>query len=104
VRLIAGMAEAYYATIAPHNPLGPISLAAGIQLAASIPNFLCQEHRSLGEGYLKQPFVMKGGFVDLPTRPGLGIELDEEAVKEKIGHEGRSTESYDEDDGSVVDW
>src|SRR5262245_58023159 len=42
VRLIAGMAEAYYATIAPHNPLGPISLAAGIQIAASIPNLLCQ--------------------------------------------------------------
>src|SRR5262249_46976126 len=41
VRLIAGMAEAYYATIAPHNPLGPISLAAGVQMAASIPNFLC---------------------------------------------------------------
>src|SRR6185295_17650773 len=39
-RLIAGMAEASYASIAPHNPLGPISLAAGIQLAASIPNFL----------------------------------------------------------------
>src|SRR5438552_8795308 len=39
-RLSARMAEAFYATIAPHNPLGPISLAAGIQLAASIPNFL----------------------------------------------------------------
>src|SRR5581483_8466434 len=38
VRLIAGMAEAYYAAIAPHNPLGPISLAASVQLAASIPN------------------------------------------------------------------
>ena len=37
VRLIAGMAEAYYAAIAPHNPLGPISLAAGVQMAASIP-------------------------------------------------------------------
>jgi galactonate dehydratase len=103
-RLIAGMAEAYYATIAPHNPLGPISLAAGIQLAASIPNFLCQEHRSLGEGYLKKPFVVKGGFVDLPTGPGLGIELDEEALAGKIGHKWRNTESYDEDDGSVVDW
>ena len=53
VRLIAGMAEAYYAAIAPHNPLGPISLAAGVQIAASIPNFLCQEQVSLGEGYLK---------------------------------------------------
>ena len=104
VRLIAGMAEAYYATIAPHNPLGPISLAAGIQIAASIPNFLCQEHRSLGEGYLKQPFVMKGGFVDVPTGPGLGVELDENALADKIGHKWRNTESYDEDDGSVVDW
>jgi galactonate dehydratase len=52
VRLTAGMAEAYYATIAPHNPLGPISLAAGVQIAASIPNFLCQEQVTLGEGYL----------------------------------------------------
>ena len=103
-RLIAGMAEAYYATIAPHNPLGPISLAAGIQLAAAIPNFLCQEHRSLGEGYLKKPFEMKAGFVDLPTGPGLGIELDEEALAAKIGHKWKNTESYDEDDGSVVDW
>ena len=103
-RLIAGMAEAYYATIAPHNPLGPISLAAGIQLAASIPNFLCQEHRTLGDGYLKKPFIVKGGFVDLPTGPGLGIELDEEALAGKIGHKWRNTESYDEDDGSVVDW
>ncbi len=104
VRLIAGMAEAYYAAIAPHNPLGPISLAAGIQLAASIPNFLCQEHRSLGEGYLKKPFVLQKGFVEVPTGPGLGIELDEDAVAKKVGHKWRNTESYDEDDGSVVDW
>jgi galactonate dehydratase len=104
VRLIAGMAEAYYAAIAPHNPLGPISLAAGIQLAASIPNFLCQEQVSLGEGYLKTPFVVKNGYVDVPSGPGLGIELDEAAVAKKIGHKWRSTESYDEDDGSVVDW
>jgi galactonate dehydratase len=104
VRLIAGMAEAYYATIAPHNPLGPISLAAGIQLAASIPNFLCQEHRSLGEGYLKQPFVLKKGSVDVPAGPGLGIELDDSALEKKVGHQWRNTESYDEEDGSVVDW
>jgi galactonate dehydratase len=102
-RLIAGIAEAYYASIAPHNPLGPISLAAGLQLAASIPNFLVQEQRTLGEGYLKQPFAMKNGFVDVPTRPGLGIELDDDAVKEKLGHKWRSTESYDEEDGSVMD-
>ncbi|MBI4604292.1 MAG: galactonate dehydratase [Planctomycetes bacterium] len=104
VRLIAGMAEAYYAAIAPHNPLGPISLAAGIQLAASIPNFLCQEQVSLGEGYLKRPFEVKDGHIDVPSGPGLGIELDEEALASKIGHDWRNPETYDADDGSVVDW
>jgi galactonate dehydratase len=103
-RIIAGMAEAYYTAIAPHNPLGPISLAAGIQLAASIPNFMCQEQVSLGEGYLKRPFVVRNGYVDLPTGPGLGIELDENAMADKIGHDWRNPESYDADDGSVVDW
>jgi galactonate dehydratase len=104
VRLIAGMAEAYYAAIAPHNPLGPISLAAGIQVAASIPNFMCQEQVSLGEGYLKQPFVVKDGYVDVPTGPGLGIEVDEELLAGKIGHEWMNRESYFLPDGSVVDW
>jgi len=104
VHLIAGMAEAYYAAIAPHNPLGPISLAACIQLDATIPNFIAQEHVSLGEGYLKQPFVAKDGYVDLPTGPGLGIELDEDALEDKIEHDWRNPESYHPDDGSVVDW
>jgi galactonate dehydratase len=103
-RIIAGMAEAYYASVAPHNPLGPISLAAGIQLAASIPNFLCQEQVTLGEGYLKEPFVVKAGHVDLPTKPGLGIELDDAALADKLGHEWRNPETYLESDGSVVDW
>jgi len=102
-RLIAGMAEAYYAAIAPHNPLGPISLAAGVQLAASIPNFLCQEQVSLGEGYLKQPFTISDGYLAIPTGPGLGIELDDDAVAEKLGHDYRPRETYDADDGSVVD-
>jgi galactonate dehydratase len=104
VRLIAGMAEAYYAAVAPHNPLGPISLAAGLQLAASIPNFLCQEQVSLGEGYIKSPFRVENGYIPLPTAPGLGIELDEDALANKIGHDWRNPESYDADDGSVVDW
>ena len=104
VRLIAGMAEAYYAAIAPHNPLGPISLAAGIQMAASIPNFLCQEQVSLGEGYLKEPFIIKEGFVEIPKTPGLGIELDENQLADKIGHDWQNPQTYDADDGSVVDW
>jgi galactonate dehydratase len=104
VRLIAGMAEAYYADVAPHNPLGPISLAAGVQLSASIPNFLCQEQVSLGEGYLKRPFQVRDGYLDLPTGPGLGIELDENALADKIGHDWKNPESYDAEDNSVVDW
>lgn len=103
-RLIAGMAEAYYAAIAPHNPLGPISLAAGVQLAASIPNFLCQEQASLGVGYLKTPFNVRDGYLDLPTGPGLGIELDENAMADKIGHDWHNPEAFDADDGSVTDW
>jgi len=103
-RIIAGMAEAYYASIAPHNPLGPISLACGLQLAATIPNFLCQEQVTLGEGYLKNPFKVKDGHVETPTGPGLGIELDEDALADKLGHEWRNPETYLESDGSVVDW
>ena len=103
-RIIAGMAESYYAAIAPHNPLGPISLASGLQLAASIPNFLCQEQVTLGEGYLKTPFVVKDGHVDLPKEPGLGITLDDDAIKEKLGHEWRNPETYLDSDGSVTDW
>ncbi len=104
VRLIAGMAEAYYASIAPHNPLGPISLAAGVQIAASIPNFFIQEQVSLGEGYITKPFTVRDGFLELPTGPGLGIELDENAMADKIGHDWQNPQTYDADDGSVVDW
>jgi galactonate dehydratase len=103
-RLIAGMAEAWYAAIAPHNPLGPISLAAGLQLAASIPNFLCQEQSSLGVGYIKEPFVVRDGLVTIPSKPGLGVEIDEDAIADKIGHDWRNPETYDPEDGSVVDW
>lgn len=104
VRSIAAMAEAYYATIAPHNPMGPISLAAGVQLAASIPNFLIQEQVSLGEGYIKEPFKVREGYLELPTTPGLGVEIDDNAIADKLGHDWRNPESYDEDDGSVTDW
>lgn len=104
-RIIAGMAEAYYAPIAPHNPMGPISLAVGLQLAASVPNFLVQEQVSLGKGYLKNPFELeKDGTILIPTRPGLGIELDEDQMADKIGHDWKNPETYDPRDGSVVDW
>ncbi|MFO7826370.1 MAG: enolase C-terminal domain-like protein, partial [Cyclobacterium sp.] len=95
-RLIAGMAEAYYAAIAPHNPMGPISLACGLHLAASIPNFLVQEQVSLGEGYLKNPFKLQAdGTLLIPEGPGLGIALDEGALQDKIGHDWTNPETYD---------
>ena len=75
------MAECYYAGVAPHNPLGPISLASCLQVDACIPNFLVQEQVSLGEGYLKEPFRLVNGYIELPTGPGLGIELDEAGLK-----------------------
>lgn len=104
-RIIAGMAEAYYVPIAPHNPMGPISLAVGLHLAASVPNFLVQEQVSLGEGYLKNPFkLQQDGTVLIPRGPGLGIELDEDQLADKIGHDWRNPESYNALDGSVVDW
>ena len=103
-RLIAGMAEAYYAAIAPHNPLGPISLAAGVQLAASIPNFLCQEQVIAGRGLHQEAVYGQGGIRRSADRPGLGIELDENAMADKIGHDWRNRRAYDADDGTVVDW
>ena len=104
VRKIAAMAEAYYALIAPHNPLGPISLAAGLAVAASIPNFLIQEQVSLGEGYLKEPFVIREGHIDLPTRPGLGIEIDEDYVQANLYDGAWDSPRWNNRDGSFTEW
>ena len=102
---IAAMAECYYAGIAPHCPLGPVALAACIQLDAAIPNFVIQEHVTPGEGILKQPFVIKNGYIDVPTAPGLGVELDEEALKAlEIEPDWHLDTSTYLDDGSVADW
>ena len=103
-RKIAAMAEAYYVHVAPHCPLGPISLAACLQVDACTPNFLCQEQVSLGEGYLKQPFVVSDGHIDVPSGPGLGIEVDEEAVADKLYDGGWETPRLWHEDGSLADW
>jgi len=101
---IAAMAETYYATMAPHCPLGPIALAACLQLDACIPNFLLQEQVNLGEGYLKKPFVQRGGYVDVPTGPGLGIELEDRLVEEKVFDGKWSNPPLYHEDGSIADW
>ncbi len=86
---IAVMGEAAFAKVALHCPLSPLALAASIQLNAVLPNFLVQEHNEvndwreegktlIGKGYLKEPFVLDSdGCVQVPTGPGLGIELDD---------------------------
>jgi galactonate dehydratase len=102
---IAAMAETYYAAVAPHCPLGPISLAACLQLDACIPNFLAQEQVTLGEGYVKEPFKVVNGYIELPTKPGLGIELDEEALAEKrFAGDWDTPRLQHADDESVADW
>lgn len=109
-RKLAAMMEIYYGTVAPHNPLGPISLAACLQLDACIPNFLVQEHpgnpdrSDLGVGYIKEPFEIKGGYVDVPTKDGLGVELDEESLKNKIYDGKWTTPRQYYEDGSNAEW
>ena len=91
---IAAIAEAGYAKVALHAPLSPVALAASIQLDACLPNFLVQEHNEvndwreagrtyLGKGYLKTPFVLdEEGCVAVPQTPGLGVELDDDALRD----------------------
>lgn len=104
VRKIAAMAESYYAAIAPHCPLGPIALAASLHVDASIPNFLVQEHFTTGEGYLKEPLKIVDGYIQLPDKPGLGIELDDEAIAGKVYDGSWETPRLWHKDGSVADW
>lgn len=115
VKRIATMAEAYDIAIAPHCPLGPISLAAALQIDFSCINALIQE-TSLGipydsdyelTDYLKDPnvFGLKDGFVQLPTAAGLGIEIDEEKVRAAaaIGHDWKN-EIWRNEDGAIAEW
>jgi galactonate dehydratase len=106
-RIIAGMAEAYYAGIAPHCPLGPIAFMSCVHLDLTIPNFLAQEggrHATAAmDGYLKTPLRHENGYLPAPTAPGLGIELDHEALQDKIGHDWQNPKAYAED-GSAIDW
>lgn len=95
VRRIAALAEVFDVQLAPHCPLGPVSLAASLQIACCTPNFLIQE-QSIGihynEGaevldYLVDPEVFRFHDGDLlrPTGPGLGITVDEAAVRAADG-------------------
>ena len=115
VRRIAAMAEAHDVSLAPHCPLGPIALAASLQLAFATPNFLIEEH-SIGIhynrgsellSYLMDPFVFRfaDGHAAPPTGPGLGVEIDEAAVRRaaEIGHRWRNP-IWRGSDGGFREW
>ena len=105
VRKIAAMAEVYYAALAPHCPLSAVSLAACIQVDAVCPNFLVQEQVSLGEDLLVEPFRMVDGHVELPTGPGLGIDVRPDAlVRLRRDQPPDHPRLWHTDDGSIADW
>jgi galactonate dehydratase len=82
LKKIAAMAESFYVTIAPHNPQGPIATAVNVHLAACTPNFLIQEYTAdVGprRDLVDEPMKLVDGHLELPTRPGLGIDLNVEA-------------------------
>lgn len=80
-RQIAAMADAHYAVVAPHNAQGPICGAISAQLGACIPNFYVQEsfdefNAGWSRDIVDQPVIPVDGYVEVPTRPGLGIDLN----------------------------
>ena len=112
---IADMAEAWDIGLAPHCPLGPIALAACLQVDAVCQNAFIQE-QSQGihynqsndlTDYLVDPSVFHytDGYVDIPQKPGLGIEINEEVVIEraKVGHRWRNP-LWQHADGSIAEW
>jgi galactonate dehydratase len=115
VRKIAAMAEAYDVAVAPHCPLGPLALASSLQVDAATPNVFIQEqslgiHYNQGNDlldYLKDPSVFRyhEGYVDLPRQSGLGVDIDEERVREAAaaGHDWKNP-VWRNADGTVAEW
>ncbi|WP_019554705.1 galactonate dehydratase [Propionispira raffinosivorans] len=114
-RKIIAMAEAFDMAAAPHAPYGPIALAATLQIDACSPNVFIQE-QSLGIHYNKgfdlldfienkEIFQYKNGFVDLPNKPGLGLEINEDLVK-KVSAEGLvwTNPKWKNYDGTHAEW
>lgn len=114
VRRIAAAAETEGVLLAPHCPLGPIALAASIQIDVASPNFLIQE-QSLGIHYNKDSdlldylvdrsvFEVTDGFVARPTAPGLGIEVDEQEVRRVARDHRWRAPVWRHHDGSLAEW
>ncbi len=114
-RRIAAMAEAYDVAVAPHCPLGPLALAACLQLAAAAPNVVLQE-MSLGihynEGhdllsFVTDPSVLTpvDGFLPIPSGPGLGVDVDEGRIRAAASEPHRwRNPVWRHADGSFAEW
>ena len=83
---IASMAEAHYASIAPHMYCGPVAAAAAVQVATCSPNFLILEFNrtTLHADILREPIVFDAGYIAPPTSPGLGADLNEDVLARHI--------------------
>ena len=115
VKKIAAMAESYDVALAPHCPLGPIALAACLNVDATSYNAVIQEqsigiHYNVGKSVLDyvtnhEDFKFTDGFVDLPKKPGLGVDVNKELVLEenKTPHNWKNP-VWRHADGSVAEW
>ena len=114
-RRIAAMAEAYDVAVAPHCPLGPLALAACVQLAGCTPNVVLQEmslgiHYNVGHdllSFVSNPEILTAveGHLPIPDGPGLGVEIDEQGVRK--AHEERHrwrNPIWRYKDGSFAEW
>lgn len=109
-RAIALLAETESVLVAPHNPQGPIALAASLQVAACTPNILAVDFIAMnskwdvGFGYLKTPFTAQEGYMSVPRGPGLGIEVNEDMLRERA-YTGQADlqPRHHTDDQSVAD-
>jgi galactonate dehydratase len=85
MKKIAAMAEAAYMTVAPHNPCGPLATAVNVHFAASTTNFLILEYHADDESprrdLVDEPIKLVDGYLELPTRPGLGVDLNIDAFE-----------------------
>jgi len=109
---IAGWAEAHYLDLMPHNPLGPLCTAASVHLAAAIPNFAwleCRDTPVESCGFDAPDFFdgapgLDGACYRIPTRPGLGVEVDEAALRASPAVMAPASPLLTRPDGAVANW
>ena len=97
LKKIAAMAEAYYVGFQPHNPYGPVNTMAAIQVDVCTTNFMIQEggHAPWFDEVVVGDFPrQKDGYFDIPTAPGIGIEMNEEVLRANPPVERRGAEGY----------